>query len=87
MTDIIEKAVDGWGDDTERTATGSFAGHAIKLVKEEYEIEQLGPTAWRLAVYVEDDTLPTEKQKELEASEAQEEFDRLVEMYDLTEDE
>lgn len=85
MTDIIEKAIDEWGTDTERQANGTFADRDVRINKEQYQESQLGTTQWRLAVYVEGDKTPTKVDNEVDAAEADEEFERLVDMYDLTE--
>jgi len=45
MRDLVTEAIDGWGAETERTATGRVSGHDIRVEKKEYEIEQRGPTA------------------------------------------
>jgi len=85
MSDLIEKAVDGWQDTRERTATGSVGGHEVCLKKETYQKEQRGPTTWRVAVYLEDATLPTESKKDIDASVAQRHFEQLVANHNLTE--
>lgn len=86
MSDLIKEAIDGWKDETEREATGTVEGHDIKLVKREYEMNQRGPTAWEVGVFVDDDgPLATNRKKKLEADEAQRLFDRLVETHNLTE--
>jgi hypothetical protein len=69
MTDIIQEAVEGWADETERTATGEVQGHSVRLEKKEYEVEQLGPT----------------DEKDLDAGEAQQLFTELVNRYGLKE--
>lgn len=85
MADLIEEAVDGWQDTTEREATGSVGGHDIRLVKDEYQKEQRGPTAWRVEVYVDDDgPLATTSNKDLSASKAQRQFEQLVDEHNLT---
>jgi len=84
MTDLITQAIDGWKDETEREATGRVSGHDVRIVKEEYQIEQRGPTAWRVAVYIDgDEPLPTEAEKNLEANEAQKVFDNLITKHEL----
>jgi len=85
MTDIIEKALDDWQDEQEREATGTIDGHNVTLKKKEYEVEQLGPTAWKIAVYIDQNDYPAEQSKNLEANEAQEEFMSLVSKHDLDE--
>jgi hypothetical protein len=87
MKDLIEKAINGWQDEEEREASGIVGEHYIRVEKKEYEIEQRGPTAWKVAVYVDDDgPLATEQNKELNATEAQTQFEDLVEDHDLTEE-
>jgi hypothetical protein len=87
MKDLIEKAIDGWQDETERTAKGTVDGHDIRVLKREYKIEQRGPKAWKVAVYVDDDgPVATEQNKDLSATEAQEQFEDLVEDHNLTEE-
>ena len=85
MTDIVQEAVEGWADEKERTATGEVQGHSVRLEKKEYEVEQLGPTAWKVAVYLNDDSFRTTDKKDLEAGEAQQLFTELVNRYDLKE--
>lgn len=86
MTDIIEQAVSEWEDETEREAFGEVQDKIVRLVKTEYEIEQRGPTAWKVAVYVDDDSpLSTKSVKELSANEAQAKFEELVEKHNLQE--
>lgn len=87
MTDLIEKAIDGWQDEKKREATGKVEGHSVRVEKKEYETGQRGPTAWKVAVYVGggDGPLPTEKNGELSANEAQSQFDDLVNNYNLIE--
>lgn len=86
MTDLIEEAVEGWQDTTEREATGSVGGHDIRLVKREYEEMQRGPTAWKVEVFVDGESpLATAKNKDLTAAEAQVEFEQLVEKHNLQE--
>lgn len=85
MKDLIETAIDDWQDETERTATGRVNGHDIRVEKAEYEIEQRGPTAWKVAVYVDNDgPLPTEQTKELDANEAQKVFNNLISKHSLS---
>lgn len=84
MSDLIERALDGWQDEEEREVSGTVDGHDIRLVKKEYKAKQRGPTHWKVAVYVKDDgPTATEKVKELTASEAQEMFEELVEKHNL----
>lgn len=85
MRDLVTEAIDGWSDETERTATGRVSGHDIRVEKKEYEIEQRGPTAWKVAVYVDGDgPLATEEEKNLKANEAQKVFDNIVTKHSLT---
>ena len=83
MTDIIQEAVEGWKDETERTATGEVQGHSVRLEKKEYEVEQRGPTAWKVAVYLNGEDFRTTDKKDLDAGEAQQLFTELVSRYDL----
>lgn len=84
MSDLIERAIEGWQDETERTATGTVEGHEVRVEKKEYQVEQRGPTAWKVAVYVDEDgPVATEQTKELNANEAQKIFDNLVTTHDL----
>jgi len=86
MKDLIERAIDGWQDKEEREASGTVDGHEVRVEKKEYEIEQRGPTAWKVAVYVDGDgPLATEQNKDLNATEAQTQFEDLVEDHNLTE--
>lgn len=86
MKDLIERAIDGWQDEEERTATGRVNGHDIRVEKKEYEVEQRGPKAWKVAVYVDGDgPLATEQNKDLSATEAQTQFEDLVDDHNLTE--
>lgn len=86
MSDIIKEALDEWSDEKEREAVGNVEGHRVRLVKEEYQMQQRGPTSWKVGVYIDGNGPLAEKQeKEMEPNEAQDLFDELVERYSLTE--
>lgn len=83
MEDIIRNAIDKKQDTKERTATGQIEGHEVLLVKREYKEKQLGPTSWKVAAYIDDETIASEQVKKLEPDEAQERFEKLRDKYDL----
>jgi len=85
MGDLIERAIDGWQDEKERTATGRVQGHDVLLEKEEYTSEQRGPKSWKVSVYIDNDgPLPNEYETCENADDAQEKFEALVEAYGLS---
>lgn len=85
MTDIIRKAIESSTVEKQRTAEGMVEGNSVVLKKEQYEVGQRGPTAWRIAVYVEGDRFATEKEGDLDAQEAEDKFQSLKKEYTLHE--
>jgi Ni/Co efflux regulator RcnB len=84
MTDLIEKALEEWQDENERTAYGVIDGHEVRLRKEKYKPGQLKPEMWRVAVYVEGEDYASKRNQNLEASTAQKEFEKFVDKYNLS---
>lgn len=81
--DIVDEAIENTQDETEREATGKINGHSVTLKKETYQMEQRGPTSWRVAVYIDHEAVPTAKEKDMSADGAEAFYQELRERHDL----
>lgn len=83
MRDIVDEAIENTQDEAEREATGVIDGHDVTLKKETYQMEQRGPTSWRVAVYIGGEVVPSEKEQKMSADGAEALYQELRERHDL----